>query len=187
MNIQTKAVTQLINKLREQILHDQGVSLADMDALQASVDTLVPATAGSAPVDPETVSYDWMAAEKLKGRVISDGMREAYEEALRSVGSSSGPHGQRAAEGDAIGRSKSILRLVDEYAERPSADTRTTLRQALMMQFERNVTPHDLLEIARATGLRGYLHGVSPSVARELLTAFVAAVPAAACGGLAAE
>ena len=162
MSIQTKPVTQLINKLREQILHDQGVSLADMDALQAAVDTPVPATAdmaqevhfyrrglekhwyqtsaehiasikrlavedyecltfhacrvGPAPADPETASYDWMAAEQLKGRVISDGMREAYEEALRSVASGSGSHGQREAEGDAIARSKSILRLVDEYA-----------------------------------------------------------------------
>jgi len=36
--------------------------------------------------------------------------------------------------------------------------------------------PVQLLEIARATGLRGYLHGVNATDAREMLSAFVSAV-----------
>ncbi|OJB35403.1 hypothetical protein [Burkholderia ubonensis] len=38
--------------------------------------------------------------------------------------------------GDAIARSKRILALVDDYHEKPTADRRTTLRQALMVEFE---------------------------------------------------
>ncbi|WP_206118763.1 hypothetical protein [Chromobacterium fluminis] len=37
---------------------------------------------------------------------------------------------------DAIARSKRILALVDDYHERPTADTRTALRIALMDEFE---------------------------------------------------
>lgn len=85
-------------------------------------------------------------------------------------------------EGDAIARSKFILHLVDAYVEKPGADTRTALRMALMHQFDRNITPQALLDIARTTGLRAHMHGVPPSLARELLAEFVAAVPAAACG-----
>ena len=40
-------------------------------------------------------------------------------------------------------------------------------------------TPHELLEIARKTGLRQFLHGVDATTARELLAAFVAALPVA--------
>lgn len=90
--------------------------------------------------------------------------------------------GEGMGEGDAIARSKFILRLVDAYVEKPGADTRTALRTALMHQFDRDVTPQALLDIARTTGLRAHLHGVPPSLARELLAEFVAAVPAAACG-----
>ena len=36
---------------------------------------------------------------------------------------------------------------------------------------------HDLLMIARNTGLRGFLHGVNATDARELLTTYVAALP----------
>jgi hypothetical protein len=38
--------------------------------------------------------------------------------------------------GDAIARSKRILALVDEYHEKPTTDTRTALRIALMNEFE---------------------------------------------------
>ncbi|KVV07358.1 hypothetical protein [Burkholderia ubonensis] len=41
-----------------------------------------------------------------------------------------------AGSGDAIARSKRILALVDDYHEKPTADSRTTLRQALMAEFE---------------------------------------------------
>lgn len=92
------------------------------------------------------------------------------------------PLGEGMGEGDAIARSKFILRLVDVYVEKPSAGTRTALRTALMHQFDRDITPQALLEIARTTGLRAHLHGVPPSLAREMLADFVAAVPAAACG-----
>lgn len=92
------------------------------------------------------------------------------------------PMGEGMGEGDAIARSKFILRLVDAYVEKPGADTRTALRTALMHQFDRDITPQALLDIARTTGLRAHLHGVGPSLARELLAKFVAAVPAAACG-----
>jgi len=92
------------------------------------------------------------------------------------------PMGEEMGEGDAIARSRFILRLVDAYVEKPGADTRTALRTALMHQFDRDVTPQALLDIARTTGLRAHLHGVPPSLARELLAEFVAAVPAAACG-----
>lgn len=92
------------------------------------------------------------------------------------------PMGEGIGEGDAIARSKFILRLVDAYVERPSAQTRTVLRAALMHQFDRDITPQGLLDIARTTGLRAHLRGVPPSVARELLANFVAAIPAAACG-----
>lgn len=85
-------------------------------------------------------------------------------------------------EGDAIERTKRILMLVDQYMECPRAASRTALRIALMNEFARDITPTQLLDIARATGLRQHLHGVSPSLARELLSDFVAAVPAAACG-----
>jgi len=77
--------------------------------------------------------------------------------------------GEGMGEGDAIARSRFILRLVDAYVEKPSADTRTALRTALMHQFDRDVTPQALLDIARTTGLRAHLHGVPPSLARELL------------------
>lgn len=90
--------------------------------------------------------------------------------------------GEGMGEGDAIERSKFILRLVDAYMERPSAETRTALRMALMHQFDRDITPQGLLDIARETGLRAHLHGVGPTAAREILATFVAAVPAAACG-----
>lgn len=90
--------------------------------------------------------------------------------------------GEGMGEGDAIARSKFILRLVDAYVEKPGAGTRTALRTALMHQFDRDITPQGLLDIARTTGLRARLHGVPPSLARELLAQFVAAVPAAACG-----
>lgn len=90
--------------------------------------------------------------------------------------------GEGMGEGDAIARSKFILRLVDAYVEKPGADTRTALRTALMHQFDRDITPQGLLDIARTTGLRQHLHGVAPSLAREMLAEFVAAVPAAACG-----
>ena len=90
--------------------------------------------------------------------------------------------GEGMGEGDAIARSKFILRLVDAYVEKPSAGTRTALRTALMHQFDRDITPQALLDIARTTGLRAHLHGVPPSLARELLAEFVAAVAAAACG-----
>ena len=85
-------------------------------------------------------------------------------------------------EGDAIARSKFILRLVDAYVEKPGSDTRTALRTALMHQFDRDITPQALLDIARTIGLRAHLHGVPPSLARDLLAEFIAAVPAAACG-----
>lgn len=85
-------------------------------------------------------------------------------------------------EGDAIARSKRILHLVDEYVEQQTAGRRTALRCALMDQFSRDITPHQLLEVARATGLRQFLHGVNATDARQLLADFVAAVPAAACG-----
>ena len=85
-------------------------------------------------------------------------------------------------EGDAIARSKRILHLVDEYVEQQTAGRRTALRCALMDQFSREITPHQLLEVARATGLRQFLHGVNATDARQLLADFVAAVPAAACG-----
>lgn len=85
-------------------------------------------------------------------------------------------------EGDAIARSKRILHLVDEYVEQQTAGRRTALRCALMDQFSRDITPHQLLEVARATGLRQFLHGVNATDARQLLAEFVAAVPAAACG-----
>ena len=90
--------------------------------------------------------------------------------------------GDGMGEADAIARSKFILRLVDEYVEKPGADTRTALRMALMHQFDRDITPQGLLDIARTTGLRQHLHGVAPSLARQLLAEFVATVPAAACG-----
>nr|WP_179254143.1 hypothetical protein [Burkholderia sp. AU33423] len=38
---------------------------------------------------------------------------------------------------DAIERSKRILTLVDDYHEKPTRDTRTTLRVALMYEFQR--------------------------------------------------
>ncbi|KVP59308.1 hypothetical protein WJ91_12590 [Burkholderia ubonensis] len=41
-----------------------------------------------------------------------------------------------AGSGDAIARSKRILALVDDYHEKPTADSRTTLLQALMAEFE---------------------------------------------------
>ncbi|KVV57278.1 hypothetical protein WK82_31750 [Burkholderia ubonensis] len=41
-----------------------------------------------------------------------------------------------AGSGDAIARSKQILALVDDYHEKPTADSRTALRQALMVEFE---------------------------------------------------
>lgn len=92
------------------------------------------------------------------------------------------PTDERMGNGDAIARSKSILRLVDAYVEKPGADTRTALRAALMHQFDRDVTPQGLFDIARRIGLSAHLHGVPASLARELLAEFVAAVPAAACG-----
>ncbi|OJA71088.1 hypothetical protein BGV72_31545 [Burkholderia ubonensis] len=41
-----------------------------------------------------------------------------------------------AGSGDAIARSKRILALVDEYHEKPTSDNRTSLRKALMAEFE---------------------------------------------------
>ncbi|KVP19420.1 hypothetical protein WJ85_08000 [Burkholderia ubonensis] len=41
-----------------------------------------------------------------------------------------------AGSGDAISRSKRILALVDDYHEKPTADSRTALRKALMDEFE---------------------------------------------------
>lgn len=93
------------------------------------------------------------------------------------------PEGEASlVEGDAIARSKRILHLVDEYVEQQTAGRRTALRCALMDQFSRDITPHQLLEVARATGLRQFLHGVNATDARQLLADFVAAVPAAAFG-----
>ncbi|KVD71840.1 hypothetical protein WI89_01045 [Burkholderia ubonensis] len=41
-----------------------------------------------------------------------------------------------ARSGDAIARSKRILALVDDYHEKPTSDNRTSLRKALMAEFE---------------------------------------------------
>ncbi|KVO11763.1 hypothetical protein WJ73_19655 [Burkholderia ubonensis] len=41
-----------------------------------------------------------------------------------------------AGSGDAIARSKRILALVDDYHEKPTSDNRTSLRKALMAEFE---------------------------------------------------
>lgn len=41
-----------------------------------------------------------------------------------------------------------------------------------------NAEPEPLLEIARATGLRGLLHGVNAALARQVLRDFVDAVDA---------
>lgn len=79
---------------------------------------------------------------------------------------------------DAIARCKRILNMVDDYVEAQTDTNRGSLRTALMHEFERNITPVQLLEIARATGLRSYLHGVNASAARDMLAEFVAAIPA---------
>jgi hypothetical protein len=103
--------------------------------------------------------------------------------ALIAIARRAQPEGEAPlVEGDAIARSKRILHLVDEYVEQQTAGRRTALRCALMDQFSRDITPHQLLEVARATGLRQFLHGVNATDARQLLADFVAAVPAAACG-----
>lgn len=52
---------------------------------------------------------------------------------------------------------------------------------------ERERGPVDVLEIARATGLRSYLHGVNAMEARMLLQRFVDALPVAPAAGDAAQ
>ncbi|HDR9259604.1 TPA: hypothetical protein QDB21_005626 [Burkholderia vietnamiensis] len=56
---------------------------------------------------------------------------------------------------DAIERSKRILSLVDAYHENPTQDTRTTLRKALMEEFE--AAPSAADDKADAELLRGLL------------------------------
>ena len=63
---------------------------------------------------------------------------DARDERLAADRKREGAHTSASAggRGDAIARSKRILALVDDYHEKPTTDTRTALRVALMDEFE---------------------------------------------------
>jgi hypothetical protein len=81
---------------------------------------------------------------------------------------------------DAIANSKRIMSLVDDYVQDQSSSRRAALRGALMDEFRQDVTPGELLEIARESGLRAHLIGIGATEARQILAKFVSAIPAGA-------
>lgn len=139
--------------------------------------TAQPARDGTIAVEVNALDGPNLVAQL--SRQVLDTKEEVTRKALIALGWT--PPAE-PVDGDAIAKSKRILQLVDLYLEDQTASRRADLRGALMAELERNVTPHQLLEIARATGLRGYLHGVNATDARRMLAEFVAAIPAAANG-----
>lgn len=76
-----------------------------------------------------------------------------------------------------INRCKRILALVDDYVEKQDAATRTTLRKALMEEFEAPgdvIAYDDLFDVVRGTGY------VTTRQTREICEKVIAAIAAKA-------
>jgi ribosomal protein L29 len=101
-----------------------------------SAQMLIPGRKG----DPERL-YTAEQMYAFRAEEIAELEKENAELRQQLVGSR--PAANTGGRGDAIARSKRILALVDEYHEKPTTDTRTALRIALMNEFEADTSTGD--------------------------------------------
>lgn len=110
--------------------------------------------AWSGSADERAVSFEaW--CDRFPEISAVERLRDAWQEARAAA--SPAAEADKARTGDVIARSKRILALVDDYHENPTADTRTTLRKALMDEFEAAPQPAQADE--RAVYAKGYYDG----------------------------
>ncbi|KWZ53340.1 hypothetical protein WK57_30595 [Burkholderia ubonensis] len=131
-----------------------GWKLMPIDAPESLLDVLCDAARGWPTYAEVRPIYDKLLADAPQP-AQADASRTIPDECVASGASCSyapeGRHGEMqcrycgkaqadapagAGSGDAIARSKRILALVDDYHEKPTADSRMALRKALMAEFE---------------------------------------------------
>ncbi|KVP84503.1 hypothetical protein WJ95_20270 [Burkholderia ubonensis] len=116
---------------------NEAICWANDDGLPGTADQLRSILAlheqADAPAEArEPARHEWDATGE---RCVKCGDKDWFANPHCSESRIKGSATADAGSGDAIARSKRILALVDDYHEKPTADSRTALRKALMDEF----------------------------------------------------
>ncbi|WP_198386206.1 hypothetical protein [Burkholderia ubonensis] len=116
---------------------NEAICWANDDGLPGTADQLRSILAlheqADAPAEArEPARHEWDATGE---RCVKCGDKDWFADPHCSESRIKGSAPADAGSGDAIARSKRILALVDDYHEKPTADSRTALRKALMDEF----------------------------------------------------